>query len=68
VKQHVEEGFFDDWPEEIIKQYKLRVSRKRASRRKPEEPTPQVASEESSQAPKPEAEPLKLFKRKFILT
>ena len=29
VKTHVEEGFFDDWPKEIIKEYKLKVSRKK---------------------------------------
>jgi hypothetical protein len=28
VKKHVEEGFFDDWPEDIIKEYKLKVSKK----------------------------------------
>jgi len=28
-KNKVDEGFFDDWPEEIIKKYKLKVSQKK---------------------------------------
>ena len=28
LNTHVEEGFYDDWPEDILKAYKIKISKK----------------------------------------
>ena len=66
MKKHVEEGFFDDWPEDIIKEYKLKVSKKPRNSRTAKEIS--APPEVIIVPPTPPSAEYKLFKRKFILT
>lgn len=72
MKKHVEEGFFDDWPEDIIKEFKLKVSKKPRNARTAKEISapPEVIKVPIIEPPTPSTPPgeFKLFKRKFILT
>jgi len=78
VKKNVEAGFFDDFPADIIKQYKLKTTRKarRGGRRKaihdsdrtpPDEPSVQEQPEVQQKMPEPIVREPK-FIRYFIQT